>query len=83
MQRRVISLMAQGYTMRQTAERLRTTSDSVKGHVFRSRALLGAENSAHAVAIAVSLGIVDKVPPGPKRNYLEPRFKPEEDQETN
>lgn len=62
-QRSTLLMSAQGFTMRQIAERTNTSLGMVRNRLAQARDLLGARNTAHAVHTAHQLGIFDP-PPG-------------------
>ena len=62
-QREVLTLVAQGATDNEIACRLCLSSPSVPEYVKRIRKRLGANSRAHAVALALRLGLIDADPP--------------------
>lgn len=57
-QREILSLAAQGLTDREVGEQLRLAVSTVKGTLAAARKRLGARNTVHAVALALSLDLV-------------------------
>jgi DNA-binding CsgD family transcriptional regulator len=57
-ERKVLRLLARGHTLDRTAQLLGTGRETVKSQVRVARGRLGARNTTHAVAIAVSLELI-------------------------
>jgi DNA-binding NarL/FixJ family response regulator len=57
--RQVLSLLARGYTSRQIAQKLVVSEGAVAQIVGRTKNKLRAETAAHAVAIAISRGMLE------------------------
>jgi DNA-binding CsgD family transcriptional regulator len=57
-QLQILQLIANGRTTAQIATELFLTTDSVKTHVRRALAKLGARDRAHAVALALCSGLL-------------------------
>ena len=55
-QAQCLTLMAHGATAREIALRLNISPLTVREHLFRARAKLGARSMCHAVALAVASG---------------------------
>ena len=55
---RVLRLLARGHTIAETAEILGKGSETVKSQARVARGRLGARNTTHAVAIAISLDLI-------------------------
>lgn len=58
-QTEVLTLVARGYRHDEIAEVLGTPRDNVKYLLRHARESLGARTTAHAVAVAVALGLVE------------------------
>lgn len=58
-ERHVLSLFASGSSAPEIAHECRVTEDTVRARLKNIRAKLGARNSAHAVALAVTDGLID------------------------
>lgn len=54
----ILCLMAQGHTSISAGQVLFLSHKTVKAHLHMARTKLGAKNTAHAVAIALSLGVI-------------------------
>lgn len=54
----ILALVADGYTDREIGRELHVTCDTVKAHLRRVYALLGATGRAHAVAIVLRKGLI-------------------------
>ena len=61
-QREILALVAQGATDNEIARRLCLSSTSVSQYMKKIRARLGASSRAHAVALALRLGILETGP---------------------
>jgi DNA-binding CsgD family transcriptional regulator len=57
-ERQVLRLQARGLTRREVGERLQKSEETVKALSKTCRSRLRARNTAHAVAIAVSLDLI-------------------------
>lgn len=57
-QAQVLAFMAQGLTTVATANRLGVAERTVRKHLRNARWHLGAENTTHAVAIAITKGFI-------------------------
>jgi DNA-binding CsgD family transcriptional regulator len=55
---KVLRLVAHGHTLERTAQLLGKSRETVKAQVRVARGRLGARNTTHAVAIAVSLDLI-------------------------
>jgi DNA-binding CsgD family transcriptional regulator len=58
-QRETLTLIASGATDKQIGRLLRISAFTVGHHLARARERLGATTTAHAVAIALRLGLID------------------------
>lgn len=67
----VLSLIAEGMSTREIARALWVTEETVKSHVARVLARLGARTRAHAIAIVYREGLWAQ--PGPNGNFEERR----------
>src|SRR6478672_8467644 len=61
-EREIISLLAEGLTGDEVAERLFLSAETVKTHIRNAMAKLEARNRVHAIAIALRDGLIDGVP---------------------
>lgn len=61
-EREIISLLAEGLTGDEVAERLFLSGETVKTHIRNAMAKLEARNRVHAIAIALRDGLIDGVP---------------------
>lgn len=57
-ERQVLTLIAAGADVRQVADELSISTSTVRTHVRNTYRKLGARNRAHAVALAVKLGLI-------------------------
>jgi DNA-binding CsgD family transcriptional regulator len=57
----VLSLVAEGLSDKQIAERLRIAERTVRAHIARSRDMVAAHNRSHLVAIAVHCNLLPDV----------------------
>lgn len=72
-QHEVITLLANGFSYGEIAERLRIAGQAVADTAMRARRRLGAHSNPHAVLLAVQAGILPGRPkrrPGPARRPL-------------
>jgi len=68
-ERRILNWVAGGKTAKDIAGLLDITQDGVRYHLRSVYQKLGAENNAHAVAIALSLGLISLFPQSGTFNY--------------
>jgi DNA-binding CsgD family transcriptional regulator len=61
-QREVLELAGAGLTGKEAARALGLSPGTVQVHLRRARGVLGAITTAHAVALAVGLGLIDSPP---------------------
>lgn len=57
-EKRVLRLIAMGYTQVEAAEKLERSLETIRSTTKVARARLGAKTLAHAIAIAVSLDLI-------------------------
>ena len=70
----ILHLTAQGLTAAQIARRIGRHHDTVRSHLANAYAALGANNAAHAVALALGAGLI----PPPAISGSQPQRAPEE-----
>jgi DNA-binding CsgD family transcriptional regulator len=75
-ERETLRLAANGHTNRSIAREMGLTEDTVKTRMVKLRRKLRAQDRAHAVAVALVLGVLSVddvlVPPGANRGYRDP-----------
>lgn len=54
----ILSLLAEGHTKAEVGRRLFITESTVKTHLVHAYDRLGARNTTHAVALALSAGLI-------------------------
>jgi DNA-binding CsgD family transcriptional regulator len=71
-EREVLSLVAAGADLLQIADELTISHATVRTHLGNAHRKLGAHNRAHAVALAMQLGLIDLPPTISRRNRAAP-----------
>jgi NarL family two-component system response regulator LiaR len=68
-QRKVLILVARGYSYNEIGEELFITRSTVSSHIYNTLSHLNADNSHHAIAIAIQHGTISPsdIPPKPLR----------------